>query len=609
MKEEKKLSKFKLIHIFMQNSRRYFAISIIASLIATVCSLAIPKLISYSVDSVIGDLPPESPLIAQVFGKLASVFGSDAGGKPGLWILAAAIALLALLMCVFRYMDTVFIRRGSETLSENMRNMLFRHIMRIPMSWFSAHQTGDLIQRSTSDVETLRDFLSTQLTQVIRTVIIIVFSLVFMFNINTTLSLVALIFIPVIIGYSIFFHVKISKSFEEADKNEGILSAICQENLTGVRVVRAFGREKTEIEKYTKQNEKYTGIWIKVGKYMTWFWAAGDVITGLQMISVIVIGTVICVEGRITVGDLISFILYNSMLEWPVRMIGRTIANMSRAGVSVGRIGEILSAGQEKDAPDAVDCPRDGDIEFSHVSFSFDGETRILDDVSLKIPAGSTLGIIGMTGSGKSTLAALLTRLYELDEGCGTITVGGIDIRNIKLDSLRKTIGIVHQEPFLFSKTLGENIGITFDSPAERIMEIKEAAQAACLGETIEGFAKGYDTPVGERGVTLSGGQKQRTAIARVLAQGSPVMVFDDSLSAVDSETDARIRRSLAEKTAGTTVILISHRIQTLMNSDNIAVMSGGKITESGTHEELIKNDGMYRAIYDLQSYSGEEDE
>ena len=331
-------------------------------------------------------------------------------------------------------------------------------------------------------------------------------------------------------------------------------------------------------------------------------------ISGLQVMIVLVLGSVLCVKGQMSVGDLIAIVSYNSMLIWPVRQLGRVISEMSKAGVSVGRINEIIDAEEETDVPDAVDADMSGDIVFDHVSFAYENSPKILDDVSLTIKKGSTVGIIGMTGSGKSTLVSLLCRLYELPENCGKITVSGLDIRKIKASSLRKNIGIVLQEPFLFSRTIRENIGITLDDIAEHDQHIMDAAASACISDAIENFSDGYDTMVGERGVTLSGGQKQRTAIARLLLQNTPVMIFDDSLSAVDSETDAKIRHALREKTAEATVILISHRIQTLAYADNISVMNGGKIVERGTHEELLKKGGIYKNIFDIQT-SGMTDE
>ena len=565
-----------------------------------------PKIISFTVDSVIGDEAINLP--APLMSLIDKVGGIEYL-RDNLWIFAALILLFAVLMGIFKYCETVFNRKGSETLVETMRNRLFSHIERLPFSWYMKNQTGDIIQRCTSDVEMVKSFLSDQLTSIISTVMLIVMSLFFMYTISVPLATIALISIPIIIAYSAVFHGKIGARWEECDNNEGKLSAICQENLTGVRVVRAFGREKYEVDKYQKQNDIYTNTWIKLGMTLSLFWGTGDLISGVQVMAILIGGTVLCVRGDLSVGDFIAIVSYNAMLTWPVRSLGRVISEMSKAGVSIGRIGDIMNAEAETDAPDAVDCMADGDIVFENVTFSYDGSAKILDDVSLTIPKGTTLGILGMTGSGKSTLVSLLCKLYELPEGCGSITVSGTDVRRIKRESLRKNIGIVLQEPFLFSRTLGENIGITFRDPAAMTAEIKEAARAACLDETIESFTAGYDTMVGERGVTLSGGQKQRTAIARLLAQKTPVMIFDDSLSAVDSETDAKIRRALREKTADSTVIIISHRIQTLMSADNIIVMAGGKIVERGTHDDLIREGGIYKRINDIQSSGVDEEE
>ncbi len=576
---------------------------------ASLCELICPKIISYTVDTVLGDSPSTLPAFVN---RLVERIGGSEYLRSHLWVIAAAVLTVALFMGLFKYVEAVWNRKGSETLVETMRNRLFAHIERLPFRWFMDHQTGDIIQRCTSDVETVKMFLSEQLTSILSTVLLIGLSLFFMYAINPVLATVALLSIPVIMGYSAIFHGKIGKGFLLCDENEGKLSAIVQENLTGVRVVRAFGREKYEVDKYEKQNNIYADSWVKLGFLMSLFWAAGDLLSAIQSMLVLILGTVFCVQGKMTVGDLIAIVSYNAMLTWPVRSLGRVISEMSKAGIAVGRIQEILDTEQEKDHSDAVDCDVSGPIVFDHVTFSYaqnDGEgdasaeaKTILKDVSLTIPKGSTIGILGMTGSGKTTLVSLLCRLYDLPEGCGTITVSGTDIRKIKTASLRKNVGIVLQEPFLFSRTLRENIGFPFASPADQEEAIREAARAACLDETIEGFAQGYDTVVGERGVTLSGGQKQRAAIARLLTQNTPVMIFDDSLSAVDSETDARIRRALREKTAEATVILISHRIQTLMNADKILVMAGGRIVEEGDHAGLLARGGIYKKIHDIQS-------
>ncbi|MBQ3955433.1 MAG: ABC transporter ATP-binding protein [Clostridia bacterium] len=598
-KEKKKRTNWGLTLGFIRGSGHFFVFCILSSMLASLCELVIPKIISFTVDSVLGG---KVEGLSPVFLKIADLFGGVSYLNSHLWITAAAILTIALFMGFFKYGESVFNRLGSETLVENMRNRLFSHLERLPSAWFMKHQTGDIIQRCTSDVETLKTFLSEQLTSILSTVLLIVMSVGFLFTVSVPLALVALVSVPIIILYSAIFHGKIGEGFEYCDQNEGKLSAIAQENLTGVRVVRAFGRETYEVEKFTKQNNIFADAWIKLGWLMSLFWCTGDLISGLQQMTVMVFGTVLAVRGSLSVGDLIAAISYNSMLIWPVRELGRTVSEMSKAGISVGRIGEIMEAEEEHDAPDAVDCDPAGDIEFRNVTFSYDGSADVLKNVSFRVKRGETLGIIGMTGSGKSTLAQLLCRLWELPEDGGSILVGGTDIRKIRIASLRRNIGIVLQEPFLFSRTLRDNIGVGYERPAAHDPEIRDAAKAASLDEAVDGFKDGWDTMVGERGVTLSGGQKQRVAIARLLTAHPGVMIFDDSLSAVDSETDAKIRRALREKTADATVILISHRIQTLMAADRILVMADGEIVEQGNHAELLSEGGIYKKIYDIQT-------
>ena len=303
--------------------------------------------------------------------------------------------------------------------------------------------------------------------------------------------------------------------------------------------------------------------------------------------------------GTITLGEFLVFVSYNSMLVWPVRSLGRILSEMSKTGVSMNRVGEILQAEEETDPPEALTPPMDGDIVFDHVNFDYHGINPVLKDISFTIKAGSTVGILGGTGSGKSTLMYLLDRLYDLPEGSGSITVGGVDLRDIRRDWLRKNVGFVLQEPFLFSKTIKENIGVSQDAPD--MGAIRHSAAIAAVDEAITEFAQGYDTIVGERGVTLSGGQKQRVAIARMLMQQSPIMVFDDSLSAVDSETDSKIRAALKTGTGDSTVILISHRITTLMHADQIIVLENGRVAQIGSHDELAAQEGVYRQIYEIQ--------
>jgi ATP-binding cassette subfamily B protein len=422
----------------------------------------------------------------------------------------------------------------------------------------------------------------------------------FMIGINIKLTIASAVFIPIIVLYSCFFHSKIRSAFEKADTEEGRLSATAQENLTGVRVVRAFGREKYEKERFVKQNREYTQLWVDLMRILSAFWSSNDLISGLQVMLITVLGAVLCVHGEITVGEYIAFVSYNSMLVWPVRALGRIISEMSKAGVSIDRIRYIMNSATEADREDAVEPSLLQDIRFENVSFAYDNATEeVLKGVSFTIKSGSTFGILGSTGSGKSTLMYLMDKLYTLPEDKGNIYVGNTNLKDIKTSHLRKNIGFVLQEPFLFSRSLSENIGITLKNPD--IKEIRNAAKIAAIDDTIKTFTKGYETFVGERGVTLSGGQKQRTAIAQMLIQKPPVMVFDDSLSAVDTQTDAKIRAALSEHIGDSTVVLISHRITTLMHADNIIVLDKGRVAEAGTHQQLLEKGGIYKKIYDIQ--------
>ena len=596
-----------LILDFLRGSIKYFVISILSALCVTGLDMLSPQLIRTTVDGILGD--NELKLPEFLMNRIASV-GGVGYLRDRLWLIGGLLVIMALFSVAFRYLFMLFNARGAESLVETMRNRLFSHIQRLPFSWHMQNQTGDIIQRCTSDVDMVKNFVSEQLTSVFRIVILIILSLFFMFSMNPRLTLVALASIPIIIAYSAYFHSKIGRQFMICDENEGILSTIAQENLTGVRVVRAFGREKYEKDRFEKQNNIYTNLWIKLCGFMALFWGAGDLISGLQVMLIVILGAVFCVRGSMTAGEFIAFISYNAMLTWPVRSLGRMISEMSKAGVSIERIRYIMNSDAEQDKPEAELAEEGtpemrGDIEFHNVSFSY-GDAPILSDISFKIPQGTTFGILGGTGSGKSTLMHLLNRLYDLPKENGRITIGGVDIADMKGSWVRSHIGMVLQESFLFSRTMAENIGITRRGMS--LSDIRWAASIACVDEAISEFSKGYDTVVGERGVTLSGGQKQRTAIARMLTQRTPIMVFDDSLSAVDSETDAKIRQALKRNLGDSTVILISHRVTTLMQAECILVLDKGRVAELGSHEELIKKkDGIYRRIYDMQMTLPEE--
>ena len=599
--QREKRQTLRLLWQFLKGSKRYFLVSILCAGVTALADMIQPQIIRAAVDCAIGGEEGDFPAFVM---EAVERIGGFAYLGQHLWIMALAVVAVAGVQVLSQYNFRVFNTKASETLVKTMRDRLFGHIERLPFSWHMKNKTGDIIQRCTSDIDTTKNFLSEQLTSVFRILLLLVLSVTFMASMHPVLTLIALIPTPVIIAYSFHFHRKVHDGFLDCDENEGKLSAMAQENLTGVRVVRAFGRERAEIDKFQKQNDHYTALWEKMAKIMSRFWSVSDILSGIQVMLVVVFGAWFCVHGNLNEGEYIAFISYNSMLVWPIRMLGRMISEMSKAGVSIDRVAYIMDSPIEQDDPDAVDAPMDGDICFEHVNFAYENAPQMLHDIHFTMKAGATLGILGGTGSGKTTMMLLLDKLYPLEEGNGRITVGGVDIRKIRTAHLRRNIGMVLQEPFLFSRTIGENIGILSEKPD--LEAVRSAAAAAALDETVCSFASGYDTMVGERGVTLSGGQKQRAAIARTLMGDTPILIFDDSLAAVDTETDTKIRRAIQQRFGKASVILISHRITTLSAADKIIVLDRGRIVEEGTHEQLKAGGGIYQKIYEAQSGSRE---
>ena len=578
-----------LLH-FLKGSVGLFVVGILASMLLTFFNTTIPKIIAFAIDSVVGSEPPSGAfvLFVQAFGGIDNI-------KQNIWIVALAIITIALLAFIFKYINIYFNNRANQTFMRRIRNELFSHIQRLPSSWLSEHNTGDIIQRCTSDADAISNFVTNQLFNFVRITFLLVLSLVFMFTINVKLAAIAFAFMPIIVGCSVAYFLRMFKQFKKCDEQEGVLSTYAQENLTGVRVVRAFGREKYERDKFDKQNDYYTNLWVRVMRKMNVFWSSSDLIAALQLMCIVVVGTVFCVNGELSTGEFVAFISYNTMMVGPVRELGRIISNLSKANVALSRLAEIMNAREE--VYGVNEGRISGDIVFDNVSFGYEAGKPVLSNVSFTVPQGSTLGIIGGTGSGKSTVVALLDGLYYADDG--KVTFGGRDIKDIPPATLRNYVGVVLQEGYIYSRTIGENIALAAaDDSKENIVR---AAELACVDGNIDGFKNGYDTVVGERGVTLSGGQKQRVAIARTLIRDMPYVVFDDSLSAVDSDTDAKIRRNLKTECEGATTVIVSHRITTVMHADNIIVLDGGRVAESGSHAELVAKDGIYKRIYDLQ--------
>ena len=580
---------------FLRKSRLWFVLGVTCAFAMTGLEMIAPQIVNFTVDNLLSGNEWNPPAIVA---RWIDVPAFIAFLQDRLWLVALAVIAAGGASVLCRFGNMYFNNRGGEGLVKTIRDDLFTHIARLPQSFYSQNKTGDLIQRSTSDVEMVKNFVSEQLVPLFRVIILLIVTLTVMFMMNVQLALVALAFVPIVLTYSLIFRAKISKHFEACDVCEGELSSITQENLTGVRVVRAFGREKSEIEKFRKKNEEYSYRNVRLSWLFTWFWIVGDLFSGMQVLAILGIGTYLCVQHGMELGDLLAFVSYNAMLLWPVRSLGRIVSDMSKAGVALGRINYILNTDPEMQTEQVVEPDYKGDIVFEGVSFAYEKEgAQILDDVSFTVKGGSVVGIMGGTGSGKSTLMGLLDRLYELEDG--SITVGGVPISQIDRDALHAHVGYVLQDTYLFSGTIAENICMGLESVD--METVKHAACVACFDGAVSEFKDGYETFVGERGVTLSGGQKQRCSIARMLATKPDIMIFDDSLSAVDSETDATIRRALRREFEGCTVILISHRVTTLSHADQIVVLDEGRVAEMGTHGELLASGGIYSRVCSMQ--------
>ena len=588
----------------MKGNRSLYVISILAVGAAIFLRFAWPMVLRVTIDSIIGNKPVETsgwmqPVIIRVFDLL----GGKSVLEKSLWMSSIILILLTLSRGIFIFFKGKWSAIASESIARKIRNDVYDHLQYLPYDYHVKAKTGDLIQRCTSDVETIRGFLSMQLVEVGRAFFMLFFALSFMLPMSVEMTLVSLSLVPFIFVFAVVFFIKVKAAFKASDESEGRLSTVLQENLSGVRVVRAFARQKYEIDKFDERNVEYRNLTYKLIRLLAWYWSVSDFLSLIQIIAVTVLGTYWAASGIITLGTLLAFTSYVGMLLWPVRQLGRVLTDMGKALVSIERIQEILDEPIE-DLDEGISKVKiEGNIEFKNVSFYYEEGHLILENVSFKVKKGQTVAILGPTGSGKSTLVGLLPRLYDNQKG--TVKIDGVDVKKISKRVLRENIGIVLQEPFLFSKTLKDNIRLATTEAEEK--EIFEAAKIASVHDVIRSFEDGYDTAVGEKGVTLSGGQKQRVAIARTIINGSPILIFDDSLSAVDTETDAAIRRRLKKLENKATTFIISHRLITLAEADMILVLDQCKIVQQGTHLELIEQEGLYKRVWAIQN-SLEED-
>jgi ATP-binding cassette subfamily B protein len=528
-----------------------------------------------------------------------TVITQDQAGRE-LRLVVIAFVALAVLEGGFSFLGGSLAALTAESVTRRLRNYLFDHIQRLTFTFHDHTQTGALIERCTSDVDAVRRFFADQAIGVGRIVSMFVIYLAALLRLNVPLALLSTLMIPVLLVMSLLFFRRVSKAYESYQDQEAKLSTVLQENLTGVRVVKAFARQAYERDKFGRENwEKF----VRGRRLMTMhalYWPISDTLCFVQTLLCVAVGALRAMDGTISVGSYVTYVSLVIAFIWPMRNLGRLIVNMSSGVVSYDRVRDVivetrepLLEGEASPGPNLR-----GEVVFDHVSFHYQTGAQAVDDVSFRCEPGQAIALLGSTGSGKTTLVNLLPRFYEYDSG--SVTLDGLELKRYQREYLRQQIGIVEQEPFLFSRTIRENIayGVRRDVSQE---EIEAAARAAAIHEDIMSFPKGYDTLLGEKGITLSGGQKQRVAIARALLKDPRILILDDSTSSIDIETEQVIRAALERLMQGRTTFVIAHRVRSLLAADLILVFDHGRIVQRGTHAQLVEQEGPYREIYDLQ--------
>jgi len=517
-------------------------------------------------------------------------------------LIAVSFFVLAALQGIFTYFSGRLAAKTSEGITRRLRNFLFDHIQRLSFSYHDKAKTGELIQRTTSDVDAVRLFFADRAIGMGRILLLFIVNLIVLLTLNVRLALLSIIVVPLTIILSLIFFRKVSDAYEEYQDQEAVLSNTLQENLSGVRVVKAFARQDFEKKKFDKENkEKF----VKGKKFFTMhalFWPFSDILTGAQMLFGYYLGATMAINGEISIGTYLAYAGMIIWIIWPIRNLGRLIVQMSSGLVSYGRIIEVikeerepLTVGEHQPLSETVS----GAFVFDHISFAYEDHPVVLKDISFACEPGQMIALLGGPGSGKSTLINLLPRFYDYTEGL--LTLDDFDLKCYPRNFLRTHIGMVEQEPFLFSRSIRENITYGVDREVKD-EELFEASKAAVIHDVILEFSQGYETIVGEKGVTLSGGQKQRIAIARTLLKNPKILILDDATSSVDVETEAQIHQALDRLMEGRTTFIIAHRIRSLMQADLILVLDDGKIIQQGVHDDLIRLPGKYKEIFDIQT-------
>jgi ATP-binding cassette subfamily B protein len=583
----------------MGGFRTGFALAIAAMVAATALRFLVPLVASGTIDFALGEGDGTSRVVDLMRQLIEKSWLSENLWLPGLLMVA-----LTAVSGLFNYVKGRLAARSSDGIARRLKNRLYAHLQKLPMRYHDRAETGDLVQRCTSDVETLRLAISTQVVEVSHALILMGTALPLMFLLDARMAAASFSLLGPLIIFGYVYIKRVRHLFQQFDEAEGKVTAIVQENLTGIRVVRAFRRQEHEIGKFAGPNGEYRDLGLRLIRLMALYWSVSDFVALTQNAIVLGLGVYFISTGTLTVGTLFAVMMLLNFVLWPVRQMGRTLTELGKSIVAIGRIQDILEVPEESRVEEDRKAPGTGHIRARDLSFSHGDGQVALERVSFEVKPGETLAILGPSGSGKSTLFHLLLRLYDYESG--SLIYDGAEMRDLDRQWCRHQFATVMQEPFLFSKTIIENIRL--GRPSAHEQEVMRVAQLAHIHDTIDRFPAGYKTLVGERGVTLSGGQRQRVALARALLREAPVLLLDDALSAVDTETEEMIISALKQRHGKMTTLVIAHRLSTLAHADRVIVMDKGRIIQSGTHRELCAVDGLYRRLWNIQNREGGEE-
>ncbi len=580
--------------VITRGQRTRYSLALIAMGMASVFTIVAPLIGMYALDVVVyQDFSLGTNVLVSLTRELS---GSDSFTWY-LWLSAAAGVVLTLLAGVFSFLKSRWAAIASEALAQRLRDELFGHLHRLPAAFFDNADSGDLVQRCTSDVETIRVFLQAHVVEIGRAVLLLFAMLPVLFWRDYRLAWLSICLMPLLgVGAFVFFR-RIKTLFEITDASEGALTAVLKENLTGIRVVRAFARHDFERDRFSGRNKAFRDNYYRLNKVMAIYWCASDFVATCQIGIVLIAGGVFLVEGSLTVGELFVFISQVSMVIWPIRHLGRVLTDSGKAVVALGRVDHILNSPEESVEPTPATGRGRGAITVTNLDFSYPNGQSILRNMSLSVAPGETVALVGPPGCGKTTFIRVLLRFYPYQRG--QIKIDDLEINETDREWIRTQIGVVLQDPFLYAQTIDSNLRV--GRPAAPHEDLLQASQDASLHESISKFANGYDTMVGERGVTLSGGQRQRVALARALLKDPPILVLDDSLSAVDTDTEHRILTALEQRRGRRTTLIVAHRLTTVRNADRILVMDNGCIVQQGSHQQLAEEQGPYRRLCEIQ--------